>query len=414
MLNKLRHINLPYVLLAIVCAILCWLYVDVTVEPDTRVTIRNIPVTFVGEEALQEEGLMITDGQDATVSLTLVGTRAVVSQLKRTNITITVDLTTQVTEAGTQSLNYTVSYPNTINLSSVKIRSRSVSSVEVTVVQMGNKTVSVAGSFTGSVAEGYLYDSNAFSFDVTEITVTGEEPQVEQVDHAVATLTEQNLSETWIGTLALTLVDADGNEVDQEGLTLSQSEVQATFPVSLVKEISLAVTIVEGGGATEDDVTCTISPETLKVSGTQEALDGLDTFSVGTIDLSQVVTSERQSFSIDLPDGITNVSGTTVATVTLSIDSSLTTTKVTTTNIQLVNQAEDVTATLVTESLDVRIRGDKDTMSLLVEDDVVVEVDMSDVSSEVTGTVTLPATVKVTGMSDVGAVGDYEVTVELG
>ncbi|MCD7843148.1 MAG: hypothetical protein LUG17_00790, partial [Clostridiales bacterium] len=74
----------------------------------------------------------------------------------------------------------------------------------------------------------------------------------------------------------------------------------------------------------------------------------------------------------------------------------------------------DVTATLVTESLDVRIRGDKDTMSLLVEDDVVVEVDMSDVSSEVTGTVTLPATVKVTGMSDVGAVGDYEVTVELG
>ncbi|MCD7843370.1 MAG: hypothetical protein LUG17_01940, partial [Clostridiales bacterium] len=221
MLNKLRHINLPYVLLAIVCAILCWLYVDVTVEPDTRVTIRNIPVTFVGEEALQEEGLMITDGQDATVSLTLVGTRAVVSQLKRTNITITVDLTTQVTGAGTQSLNYTVSYPNTINLSSVKIRSRSVSSVEVTVVQMGNKTVSVAGSFTGSVAEGYLYDSNAFSFDVTEVTVTGEKSQVEQVDHAIATLTEQNLSETWNGTLALTLVDADGNEVDQEGLTLS-------------------------------------------------------------------------------------------------------------------------------------------------------------------------------------------------
>ncbi len=414
MLNRLKHINFLYVLLAIVCAVLCWLYVDVTVEPDTRVTIHSIPVTFVGEEALAEDGLMLTEGQDATVTLTLVGTRAVVSQLKRSNITITVDLTTQVTEAGTQSLSYTVSYPNTINLSSVKIRSRSVSSIEVTVVKMGNKTVSVVGGFTGSVAEGYLYDTNAFSFDVTEITVTGEADQVEQVDHAVATLSEQNLSETWTGTLALTLVDADGNEIDQTGLTLSQSEVQATFPVSLVKEISLDVTIVEGGGATADDVTYTISPETLKVSGTQEALDGLDTFSVGTIALSEVVASARRSYTIDQPEGITNVSGTNVATVTLTINSSLTTTKVTTTNIQLVNQAEDVTATLVTESLEVRIRGDKETMSLLVEDDVTVEVDMSDVSSEVTGTVTLPATVKVTGMSDVGAVGDYEVTVELG
>lgn len=414
MWNKIKSINGLYVLISIFCAILFWFYVDVTVQPDTKVTIRNIPVTFLGEAELETEGLMLTEGKDATVTLTVVGARAVVSQLKKSNaVTITVDLPSQVNEAGAQSLKYTISYPSSITAGSVKISSRSVNDIDVTVVKMSTKTIGVEGGFSGSVAEGYLYDTKKFTFDTTEITIVGEKALVDQVDHAVATLSEKNLSDTWKGKLELTLVDAQGNEIPKDGLTLSKDEVEAVFPVARVKEIQLGVTIVAGGGATAEDVTYTVSPSSVKVSGTEEELKDLETFNIGTIDLSQVITSEKINFPLELPEGISNVSGVSYATVNLSIDSSLTTTKLTTENIKLVNVPEDVSAALVTQSLEVRIRGDRETMKLLVKDDVYVEVDLSDITPETTGTLSLPAEVKVKGMSDVGAIGEYEVTVDL-
>ena len=37
-----------YIALSIIFAIVCWFYVDVTVEPDIYVKVRNIPVTYEG------------------------------------------------------------------------------------------------------------------------------------------------------------------------------------------------------------------------------------------------------------------------------------------------------------------------------------------------------------------------------
>jgi YbbR domain-containing protein len=250
-------------------------------------------------------------------------------------------------------------------------------------------------------------------FSTSEVTVSGQEELVNQVDHAAVILSEKGLEDTWKGKLPLILVDSDGNELSQEELTLSESEVDVVFPVSHVKKIQLAVTIVEGGGATAEDVSYTVKPDTLTVSGTNEDLEKLDTFNVGTVDLADVVTSEKTSFAIELPDGISNVSGTTVAVVDLTIDSSLVTRRVTTSDIRLVNVPENVTAQLVTDTLEVRIRGRKSSMNLLDQGDVYAEVDLSDIPEDAYGNFTLVAKVKVKGMSDVGAVGTDEVVVNL-
>lgn len=413
MWNKIKNSNAAYMVIAVVCAVLLWLYVDVTVEPDTRVVLRNIPVSFVGQEQMVENNLMITKGLDSTVTLTLKGPRSVVSQLKKSNVSVTVDLASQVSKAGEQVLGYTVTYPSSINTNSVKIDSRSVDDIDVTIVKMSTRSVAVKAVFRGTVAQGYMYDKKSFTLDAKEVTVIGEDAVVERIDHAEAVLDKEDLTDTWRGKLPITLVDKKGEEVSSDGLTLNIQRVKAVFPVTSVKEITLDVTIVEGGGATKSDVSYSISPKTIKVSGTKEDLEELDTFHVGTIDLSQVVTSEKESFAIDLPDGITNVSGTTTAKVKLKIDNGLTTTKLETSNIQVVNLPEHTGATLITENLELRIRGDKEVMKLLVKDDVYAVVDLSDVQEGTVGTVSFPAEIRVRGMSDIGAIGEYEVTLEL-
>ena len=68
---------------------------------------------------------------------------------------------------------------------------------------------------------------------------------------------------------------------------------------------------------------------------------------------------------------------------------------------------------LVTEALEVRIRGAASTMDLVQDQDVYVIVDLADLDENAQGTRTLPAKVGVRGFADVGAVGEYQVVVNI-
>ena len=412
MWSKIKDSKAFYIVISIVAAIVCWLYVDIVEAPEMPMTIYNIPVVFAGEDALAEEGLMIVGGNQATVTLTVTGPRSVVSQLNRNNIIITAQAGTQITGEGNYQLDYTVSYPSAISSSSIRTKSRSVEKIDVTVVQMASKTVSVKGEFTGSVEPGYLFDEADFIFNVSEITVSGEKNLVDQVDHAQVILREENLSSTWRGTLDVSLVDADGNPVDAKDLTLDHTTVEATFPVLSVKEIPLTVDIVPGGGAKEGNYSYDIQPQSITVAGTKEALDKVDSIDLGTIDLAQIITSDSLSFDLHLDDGLNNLSGISTATVTVNI-SGLTVKVVDTEDITLENVPEGIRAQLITTTLTTRIRGSEDLIDLLVDDDVYVTEDLSGVDESGFGTCTVPATVNVRGMSDVGAIGEYKVVVDI-
>jgi hypothetical protein len=148
------------------------------------------------------------------------------------------------------------------------------------------------------------------------------------------------------------------------------------------------------------------------ISGTDEQLATVNSINVGTIDLAKVITGEDVTFDLQMPTGIVNESGLSSVTVSVTI-SGLTTKKVETSNISIINVPEGYTAKLVTTSLEVRIRGDRDTMSLLTAQDVYVEADLSEVGEDATGTCSVPATVKVQGMNNIGAIDSYSVVVEI-
>ena len=274
MWNKIKDSKGFYIAISIIFAIACWFYVDITVEPDTQITVRNIPVSFEGLDALRSRGLMISNSKEVTLSLKLSGQRSVLSQLNKNNVSVTVDASSQITVPGEQNLDYTVTFPNTIANGSVKIRSKSVETVDVNVIRISSKTVSVSGAFTGSVAEGCMEDG--FQLEYNDVTVSGDKSLIKRIDHAVVTLEKSGLSETWEGTLPVTLVDQNGKTIDSEQLSLSSSEMDVTLVVRKIKEIPLTVTIKDGGGATEADATWEISPKRIVVSGSSEDLGGAD------------------------------------------------------------------------------------------------------------------------------------------
>lgn len=411
MWSKISNSKAAYMVLAIACSIALWLYVDIVEAPKSTTTVTNIPVTFVGEDALEQEGLMITTGSDATITLKLEGSRSAISQVDRSNIKITVQAASQITDEGHYTLYYDISLPSAVS-NNIRVVDRSATTIDVDVVKMMTKNVPIEGKFTGSVVEGARVSDTDFEFEQKTVKVSGERSQVDKVDHAEVELNQEGLSATWSGDLPIHLMDADGNEIDKTNLNCDIDEVYTIFPVQIVKEVPLTVDYTSGGGATEENATTMIEPEKVTISGTPDQLKQIDSIDLGTIDLSKIVTSEVMNMDIPLPDGVSVISGSSTAKVTVSM-SGLTTRMVTTSDIELINVPQNANVSLITQALDVRIRGAASTMELVRDEDVYVIVDLSELDTNTQGTRTLIAKVGVRGFADVGAVGEYQVVASI-
>ena len=101
-------------LLSVAIAFSLWLYVITVDNPDFSDTVYDIPVTFVGESALNEKGLILKANPDTTVDLVLSGNRGDVIRCDRSNVTVKVDLS-RVYEAGDHELEYSISFPSGVS-----------------------------------------------------------------------------------------------------------------------------------------------------------------------------------------------------------------------------------------------------------------------------------------------------------
>lgn len=398
-------------LLSAVIAISLWVYVVTTVTPEDSQWIRNIPVTFTNEDGLfSDRNLTLTKGRNATVDLKVYGKRQDLLKLNNSNITITADLS-DVLGPGSWPLRYKVEMPETVSDNDISIESRSTYEIDVQVDLLSVKEVPVQAVFQGSVADGYVQDSIELEYDTLEIS--GPQDQVSKVDHAEVVLERTNLSKTVSDSLAYTLVDADGGEVVSDEIHCNVDKIGVMMTVSMVKELPLTVQFIDGGGATEEHVVSSIEPSTITVKGSAEDLEGLNSLNIGNIDLSTIPTntSYTGSFSIVLPDNMTNLTGEEMATVTVELKN-LKEKTFRVTNLELANTPSNLKATLGTVSLQIKLRGPSDVIDTITASNIRAVADLSSVGTS-TGQFSVPVDVYVDGFSDVGAMGSYNVLVSI-
>ena len=119
-------------LLSLAIAFGMWLYVITTVSPGFSGPVSDIPVVFEGEYTLNERGLMITEGLNATVDLTISGNRSDVIKVDRNNITVKVDLT-KIDSPGIKKLDYQIIYPGDVPNDALNEESRYPDKITITV-----------------------------------------------------------------------------------------------------------------------------------------------------------------------------------------------------------------------------------------------------------------------------------------
>ena len=366
------------VVLSIACAFALWLYVITAVSPGSTDTYYNIPIVWEGESVLNERGLMVTAVSSNTVNLRLSGNRSDLSKVNSGNITIKADLS-KIYEPGTQiPLTYTSpTFPGDVASNAFVIESKEPDSIYITVVKRVSKSVPVEVVWVGTTAEGFMIDRENKTLDCPEVTVTGPESVVNTIAKATITVDLDGRRESISESYNYTLCDEQGNPVDAKLITTDVEQVRLDVTIRAVKDLRLTYTLNPGGGANAENTTVTLSAETIRVSGSEAALENLgDTLSIGSINLADITRDTTLTFGVALPEGITNLTGINEVTAEVSFHG-LATKEMTVAQIEAVNVPEGLEVELITEKLTVTLRGPTEQISKVTPEDVTAIADFT-------------------------------------
>ena len=236
-----------YLALSLLLAIIFWLYVDNVKGNTIPKEFNAVPVEFIGaEDTLPSRGLMLVDGEDATIDLTVTGPRAIVSSMRRGDVRVQVNLTS-VTTVGTHPMTYTYATSDNININDISIQG-SRSTITVQVAPLYSKSVPVQASVEGDVAEGYIHMSEQLAVEPAAITLSGKEEDVDQVESVRVKVDLTGVSSTIQKEFSYELLDSQGNVVENDGIRVSHKRVAVTAPVYIIKELPLVVSFKQAAG----------------------------------------------------------------------------------------------------------------------------------------------------------------------
>lgn len=396
------------VCLSVAIAFGLWLYVTTVVSPNSEETYYNIPIILQNENVLTERGLMITS-EIPTVTLRLSGNRTDLIELNSSNINLITNVSS-IVAPGTHRLSYVPTYPGNIPSNAITVQSSSTSVIMLKVERKIKKNVDVVLNYLGSVPEGFIADKENPLMDFETIEVSGPESVVSQIENAVIEVDLENQAETLIGQFAYTLCDKDMEPVDVPLVTTNVESVNLTVKIQRVKEILLKVKVVEGGGATMKTSSITVEPRTIRVSGSDTLLEQLEELELGTINLAELLEDTVLTFPVVLPEGVNNETGITEVKVDVQFPELVTRT-FNVTEIHAENVPEGMEVDMITQALEVKIRGPKALVRAMKETDLTVTVDFSQAEL---GTATFKAEI-ILGekYTEAGAVGTYSVSATL-
>ena len=399
-----RNEKLIAKILCVLAAIILWFYVVMTDTTTDEKVFSGISVDIRGRDRIEDTlGLTIISGYDLTVDVTVKGPRADINRLTVDDVKAYIDMKT-VDGAGEYTLPIRTSLPNGITAGSLSANYMTVYVDKRTTISVPVKIVTsqvIEADFTMGTPEP----------SIETVNVSGPEEVLRTIDHAEASFDLGRVSKTLISTGKLTLVDANGNEINDPYVRLQTSEVTVRFPVYIYRDFDLKVD-TKYGYYDSTNSRITISPASIQVRGDPDVISSMDSVSLGQIDEKKITGDETKTMAIMLPDGVEKLSGTTTATVTIT-QIGTTTKKLNVTDINVVNP-NGLEYTLERNSLTVTFRGTKTMLDMLSSRNVSLTLDLGYLN-KTSGTVSVPVTVNVqsTLSGKVYEIGDYSMNVTI-
>lgn len=403
--------NLGLKVIAFIFAVFLWFIVVNFDNPVGSSTFRDIPVQILNEDIITSAGEVYQVEGDKTVTVVVYATREVRQKLTSDNIVATADIK-QIDSTGRL-----VPIEVTINgFSGETITAEAIPrNLTIQREKSGKKVMSLTVDTGGiNLADGYILGDASVEPD--QVTITGAESVLEQVDRAVARVDDvSGVSEDSVLPASLVLYDANGNELNQTqiGNNLGEKGLSVSVEVLKVKGIPVVFGVTGSPAEGYKYTGCISTPESVQVCGKSEDIDKISEIDVPASAVYISGASAPIELTVDitqyLPEGVNLVdenSGNVTVTVkiehegTLSIDFMVS-------SIRINNLAENLQVSYEPDAeITFRFTGDEALLDTLDISNA-VSVDLSDYDEA--GTYDVPVRVNLPA----GISQDGQVTVQL-
>ncbi len=408
-MKKIYNSKAFWMIVSLLASLAIWVYVTSVETDESKTTFRGVKVELVGEDILKDsKNLVVTDMDTSTVTVEVVGPRRIVGSLSSDQLVAQVDVS-KLSRAAYTSQQYTIVYPDGTDTSKLSESRRTPETINFMVSAQTSKSIQVRGSFDGSLAEGYTAEMPVF--EPSTITITGSEAYLKDVEYAWVTFGKENVDSTYSVETGFTLMDANNEPCTTTGISFSTDVVTATLPLLTLKEVNLDVNIIEGAGATRANTKITIDPASVTLAGDSALLAGMNKIILATIDLTDFSSTFTETYTIPIDNELKNTTGVTKATVTVEIVG-LETKTFRVTNFSCINATEGYEADIITESKEITLRGTPEALAQIKAENIRAVADLTDYK-ESTGTYMPQVRVYVDGFTDVGAIGENTISIEI-
>ena len=418
MKKKQRISNLFYnnrflLVFSIVVAIMFWLVVVVELGVEVENTVKNVPVQI--DYAMVEENLGLKPFGETSfsVDVTVKGKKYIVESADMLDDLVVKANTSYVNSAGNSSLKLEISSKN--SNPAYTITRYSADEITIYFDYPGDKEFVVVPEidFDGNpVAEGYHIGEYIFPESDT-IRITGPETEVNRISRVVARAdVNGNLKQNETVDAELVAL-AEGDEtVRNVTFSRKSGKIRITMPVYKIAELPVACSFINKPSDYVDNppFTVSISPASAEIGIPEKKLEGLTEFEICTIDYSEI-KSGVNTFTVKASDitGGVIVGDVEEFVVTINVQGMTSDTVEAPQNISFVNEPSDAEVELVKlDFSEMTVIGPFSSVADMNGDNITVTADLSGVSADSEGNITVPVMIK---DDDCWSFGEYTATV---
>ena len=400
--------NYKTLILAFLIACVLWIVISVLVFDTIDNNIKGIIIETQPTDYMVQNNLQIVSEITDTVDIKIQGKRYDISDLKSSDFTATVDLST-VRSAGTYNLPLLVSSKTDRN---VTVIDTEPTMVTLTLDEIISKEFSVEGTADTSLSEGYYLGDITTSPE--KITLTGSSSILNKITKVEARSTRHGeIAESEQTGSELLLFSSDGTPVNADGIQFSTDRVMVNIPIYKQKELPLKFSIINYPNNFDiSSLKYEIQPKTLTVAAPDDTINNISELDIGTIDLSNITLNSTSYIPIVLPEGYKNLSGNNNARIEWQIeDYGKLDFYIPRENITITNTPDNFEVSPITNSLRLTVIGPSQRISEISASDITVTANLLGTQLHV-GSQDISVSVQIKGSKQTCWVsGDYKVTI---
>ena len=305
-MNKLFRNNLTLKIISVFFALVLWGYVIGVTNPLRLKTIGNIPVKFINENVLTEQGFIpreILKDKNVRIRVTIEGKQRELGSIHAEDIEAVVDL--KNVKGNSKKVDVKIDVKSAWNAVSV-----SPSSVQLEIDPFIKRTIPIVTQLMGNLREGYWRGD--LKIDPETLVLAGAQSDIEKVEQAWVRIplnqfdpSMENISLDHA--FPIILVDAQNKEV-KGNFQATVSSVLAKMPIYPKKLVAVYVDLVNdliGKPATGYEVKgVDIAPANISIAARNSSLQLINRIGITTIDIHNAKSDIVKDASFVIPKGV--------------------------------------------------------------------------------------------------------------